>query len=143
MKTISIADDIIRLQVWDTAGQERFRSITRSYYRNSHGCLAMFDLSNRNSFLQIEEMLAEFKNSGIAEYSDNIVLVGGKSDIDFAHETRTDAIQMANKYRIPYFEVSSKEDLGVQELFFEITYNAMAEKKRLQKEETPLSALSK
>ena len=52
----------------------------------------MFDLSNRNSFLQIEEMLAEFKNSGIAEYSDNIVLVGGKSDIDFAHETRTDAI---------------------------------------------------
>ena len=143
MKTISITDDIIRLQVWDTAGQERFRSITRSYYRNSHGCLAMFDLSNRNSFLQIEEMLAEFKNSGLAEYSDNIVLVGGKSDIDFSHETRTDAVQMANKYKIPYFEVSSKDNLGVSELFYEITYNALTERKRVQKEEAPLSTLSK
>ena len=88
-------------------------------------------------------MLAEFKNSGLAEYSDNIVLVGGKSDIDFSHETRTDAVQMANKYKIPYFEVSSKDNLGVSELFYEITYNALTERKRVQKEEAPLSTLSK
>merc|ERR1712013_237827 len=27
----------VKLQLWDTAGQERFRSITKSYYRNSVG----------------------------------------------------------------------------------------------------------
>ena len=60
----------------------------------------MFDRSNRNSFLQIEEMLAESKNSGLSEYSDNILVVGGKIEIDFSHETRTDAVQMANKNKI-------------------------------------------
>ncbi len=68
--------------MWDTAGQERFRSITRSYYRNSHGCIAMFDLTDRTSFQSVEEMMVEFKNSGLAEQSDNIVLVGSKKDTE-------------------------------------------------------------
>uniref|UniRef100_H2TJT9 RAB39B, member RAS onco family n=1 Tax=Takifugu rubripes TaxID=31033 RepID=H2TJT9_TAKRU len=33
----------IKLQIWDTAGQERFRSITRTYYRNSVGGLLLFN----------------------------------------------------------------------------------------------------
>ena len=37
----------IKLQVWDTAGQERFQSISQAYYRNSHGCIAVYDISNR------------------------------------------------------------------------------------------------
>ena len=84
--------------------------MTRSYDRNSHGYLAMFDLSNRNTFLQIEDMLAEFKQSGLADYSDNIVLAEAKSDVDFTHEARKDAVQMANKYKIAYFEVTSKDN---------------------------------
>lgn len=67
LKTIRVGDSILKLQVWDTAGQERFRSITRSYYRNSHGCIAMFDITDRNSFLCVEEMINEFKSSGLAD----------------------------------------------------------------------------
>jgi small GTP-binding protein len=37
----------IKLQIWDTAGQERFRSISQAYYRNSHGCIAVYDIANR------------------------------------------------------------------------------------------------
>jgi len=37
----------VKLQVWDTAGQERFQSISQAYYRNSHGCIAVYDISNR------------------------------------------------------------------------------------------------
>lgn len=36
----------IKLQLWDTAGQERFRSITKSYYRNSVGALLVYDICN-------------------------------------------------------------------------------------------------
>ena len=43
------------IQIWDTAGQERFRSISHAYYRNSHGCVAVYDISNRASFDSIEE----------------------------------------------------------------------------------------
>ena len=34
-------------------GQERFTWMTRVYYRDSRGCIIMFDLSNRKSFLSV------------------------------------------------------------------------------------------
>ena len=29
----------VKLQIWDTAGQDRFRSITKNYYKGSHGII--------------------------------------------------------------------------------------------------------
>ena len=37
----------VKLQLWDTAGQERFRSITKSYYRNSVGAVVAYDVCNQ------------------------------------------------------------------------------------------------
>ncbi|XP_044608973.2 ras-related protein Rab-39A isoform X2 [Equus asinus] len=51
----------IKLQLWDTAGQERFRSITRSYYRNSVGGFLVFDITNRRSFEHVKDWLEEAK----------------------------------------------------------------------------------
>lgn len=34
-------------------GQERFTWMTRVYYREAKGCIIMFDLTNRNSFLNV------------------------------------------------------------------------------------------
>ncbi|EEB14589.1 GTP-binding nuclear protein RAN1, putative [Pediculus humanus corporis] len=41
----------IKLQLWDIAGQERFTWMTRVYYKDAHGCVIMFDLTNKNSFV--------------------------------------------------------------------------------------------
>jgi GTPase SAR1 family protein len=35
----------IKLQIWDTAGQETFRSIVKSFYRNSAAVMLVFDLT--------------------------------------------------------------------------------------------------
>ena len=35
----------VKLQIWDTAGQESFRSITRSYYRDSAGVIIVYDIT--------------------------------------------------------------------------------------------------
>ena len=41
-------DDIrLKMQIWDTAGQDKFKTITRSYYRNSQGVLVVFSLDDR------------------------------------------------------------------------------------------------
>ena len=32
-------------------GQERFTWMTRVYYKDAHGCVIMFDLTNKNSFV--------------------------------------------------------------------------------------------
>ena len=55
MKTLQVDDKIAKVQVWDTAGQERFHSISQAYFRNSHGCIAVYDVTNRESFDQITD----------------------------------------------------------------------------------------
>nr|XP_040579575.1 uncharacterized protein LOC121128078 isoform X1 [Lepeophtheirus salmonis] len=52
LKLLKINNEtVVKLQLWDVAGQERFTWMTRVYYRDARGCIIMFDLSNRNSFL--------------------------------------------------------------------------------------------
>lgn len=55
-------DKQIRLQIWDTAGQERYRSITKAYFRGSAGFVLMFDLTDEESFKNVNtwwEMLKD------------------------------------------------------------------------------------
>ena len=42
------------LIIYDTAGQERYRSITKSYYRDSDIIFIIYDITNRNSFDDVE-----------------------------------------------------------------------------------------
>ncbi|KAJ1345540.1 hypothetical protein KIN20_000099 [Parelaphostrongylus tenuis] len=72
----------VKLQLWDTAGQEKFRSITRSYYRNSVGVMLVYDVSNRSSFENISMWYNEAQKSVGGPSPGNCVfmLVGHKSD---------------------------------------------------------------
>lgn len=70
----------IKLQLWDTAGQERFRSITKSYYRNSVGALLVYDVCNRSSFEHIPLWMMEAKRH-IEPHRPVFALVGCKVDL--------------------------------------------------------------
>ncbi|CAD6195788.1 unnamed protein product [Caenorhabditis auriculariae] len=72
----------VKLQLWDTAGQEKFRSITRSYYRNSVGVMVIYDITNRASFEHAASWLKEAQdNVGGPDPSKCVfTLVGHKSD---------------------------------------------------------------
>ena len=50
IKTLEMDNKIIKMQIWDTAGQERFQTITRSYYRGSHGIIVVYDVTDADSF---------------------------------------------------------------------------------------------
>ena len=50
IKTLQVDDKLAKVQVWDTAGQERFRSVSAAYYRNAQGCIAVYDVTNHDSF---------------------------------------------------------------------------------------------
>ncbi|CAB1413132.1 unnamed protein product [Pleuronectes platessa] len=90
----------VKLQFWDTAGQERFRSVTRSYYRNSVGGLLVFDITNRASFDHIKDWHTE------------------KSDRDPVGEravSREEAEKLAGQLGMPYREASAKTGHNVRE----------------------------
>ena len=44
------------LRLWDTAGQEKYCSITKSIFRKANGAILVYDISDRQSFLDIEEV---------------------------------------------------------------------------------------
>lgn len=69
----------VKVQLWDTAGSEAFRGITRSYYRGAAGCLLVYDVTHRPSFLNAKSWLKDVRDH--AEEDACIVLVGNRNDL--------------------------------------------------------------
>ena len=60
-RIVEINDYKIFVRVWDTAGQERFISITSGYLRGLHGCFIVYDVTDRDSFENLD-MWIQFYN---------------------------------------------------------------------------------
>lgn len=78
-KKLKIKDKSVKAQIWDTAGQERYKSITSAYYKGAKGALLVFDLTNKESFDNIDKWLRDIKNQGDPEIV--ISLIGNKLDL--------------------------------------------------------------
>jgi len=111
----------IKLQLWDTAGQERFRSITKSYYRNSVGAILAYDINNKESYKHIPVWLMEAKRH-IEPHKATFILVGCKRDLaqgggGYREVSVEEAQALAEYHHIPFLETSAKTGLNVEEAF--------------------------
>lgn len=116
-KTMYIQDTTIRLQLWDTAGQERFRSLIPSYIRDSNVAVVVYDISNRESFENVDTWINYVKQERGGDVI--IVLVGNKNDLDNDRKvTLQDGEDAAQRLNCNLFmETSSKNGFGVKPLF--------------------------
>ena len=57
-RLIYVDNKVTSLKFWDTAGQERFRSIVKSYYRDTDCFICMFDVNEEQSFLNLRNWIA-------------------------------------------------------------------------------------
>jgi len=125
-RVLKVADGTpIKLQLWDTAGHERFRSITKSYYRNSVGCLLVYDVCNRESFTHIPTWMNEAKRH-IEPHKAVFIVVGCKRDIASENAknrevSEEEARAFAHFNNLPYIETSSKTGLNVEDAFAILT----------------------
>lgn len=112
----------IKLQIWDTGGQERFRTITRSYFRGSHGILLVYDVTDKGSFDNIEHWLTEIQKN--ADDNVNKMLVGNKIDNkDDRVVSYDEGLELSKKYDLPFIETSAKDNTNIEECFMSITTN--------------------
>ena len=81
-KEILIDKKVVTLQVWDTAGQEKFQSLGYQFYRGADCCALVYDITNKDSFNQLDSWKARFiENAGITNFDDfPFVVLGNKSD---------------------------------------------------------------
>ncbi|KAG5848972.1 ras-related protein Rab-27A [Anguilla anguilla] len=106
----------IHLQLWDTAGQERFRSLTTAFFRDAMGFLLLFDLTNEQTFLSVRNWMSQLQMHAYCE-SPDIVLCGNKCDLEGQREVKEeDALELAEKFGIPYFETSAANGRNVSQV---------------------------
>jgi len=110
----------VKSHFWDTAGQESFRSITRSYYRNSAAVILCYDISRYDTFKNVTMWLEDIRRECSSDTI--VILVGTKSDLDSLRQVKTDKAQeFASKNKLMFMEVSAKKDKNIKELFTSLT----------------------
>ena len=108
--------DPVKLHVWDTAGQERFRQITRMYYRESHGVIVCFDITNSESFDACSFWVKDLTQNAPAGVK--MVLCGLKSDLSSQRQVdHYKAEEFCKSNGMQYFEASAKTGDRVDEVF--------------------------
>ena len=115
-KALKINKEVIKVEVWDTAGQERYRAITSSYYNGSKGAIIVYDITNENSFNNIESWMKEVSKKGKSDIQ--FLLVGNKKDlVNDRQVTEQKGIDKAKELNMHLFEASALEKTNVNEAF--------------------------
>ncbi|GBE81820.1 ras-domain-containing protein [Sparassis latifolia] len=137
--TIPEENKVVKLQCWDTAGTESFRSITRSYYRGAAGCLLVYDVTSRQSFVNARSWLAD-----VREHADphlTCILVGNKIDLCAedapsgpgrrSREVPTEEAELwAKEEGLLFVEASAKSGQNVEAAFEQATRDILDKIKR-------------
>eukprot|EP00027_Filamoeba_sp_ATCC50430_P005346 CAMPEP_0168558310 /NCGR_PEP_ID=MMETSP0413-20121227/9903_1 /TAXON_ID=136452 /ORGANISM="Filamoeba nolandi, Strain NC-AS-23-1" /LENGTH=206 /DNA_ID=CAMNT_0008589425 /DNA_START=26 /DNA_END=643 /DNA_ORIENTATION=- len=133
-KEVDINGTTATLQIWDTAGRERFQSLGVAFYRGADGAFLLYDITNKRSFESIPQWRDEFKlQSGKDDIP--LVLVGLKSDLGAQRAVSTKAAQaVADAWGIPFMEVSSKENINIDESVRKLSDEMMKRKEEKQEE---------
>ena len=112
---------IIKLRLVDTAGQEKFKSVTKSYYKNTDGVLFVFDYNNPLTFENISEWIQSFEENHNGKENIPRFLLGNKSDLE--HKVTDEMINnFLNQHKDKYkFEsTSALENTNIDKIFQEL-----------------------
>jgi small GTP-binding protein len=106
----------MELQIWDTAGEEKFKSLGPIYYREASAALAVFDVSNPQSFEDLNGWIENFHS--VAGSEAVVVVVGNKIDlVDAQKVTNAEAEQWCGAREYAFVAASAKTGEGVPDVF--------------------------
>ena len=116
IKTLEIDRKKVKLQIWDTAGQERFKNIISSYYRGVHGILLVYDVTEKDSFNNLNFWLMEIEKNA----NKNVlkVLIGNKTDLEDKRViSYNQGKEFADMHGLKFVETNVKKNKNVREAF--------------------------
>jgi len=121
-KFLKLKDMGAKLQIWDTAGQERYKSITSSYYKGSHGCFIVYDITNEKTFENVDNWFKQAQKEASKEVS--IILVGNKCDLENERKiSKEKGEEKAKTLNCPFFETSALSKIKIEDIFTEMINN--------------------
>ena len=133
---VDVCGNIIKLELWDTVGQERLRSLPSKYFSKGDGFFLLFDVNNKKTFEDITGWIKDIRkargnaneeNFEIKTPDEVLILIGNKIDkIGQRQVTREEALQLANKYNLKYYETSCKQGINLYEILCDIIFQTSA-----------------
>ncbi|KRX10339.1 P-loop containing nucleoside triphosphate hydrolase [Pseudocohnilembus persalinus] len=129
VKNLKIDNKIVKVQIFDTAGQERFKSIISSYFRNADGILVVYDVTDKQSFEDLQDYWIRDIRINCQE-NVKLILLGNKSDLEDQRQvSKEQGIKLAEQMQIVSMETSAKTEQGVREAFEAIVKDIYYKKK--------------
>jgi len=121
-KRLHIGRKAVTLNIWDTAGQERFHALGPIYYRDSHGALLVYDITDRDSFSKVRNWVRELRR--IVGQDIVLMIAGNKEDLEKKRQVDVaEADAYAKSVSAGHMLVSAKTGKGVEQVFLELTKN--------------------
>lgn len=117
--SINIDGVDVNMQIFDRSGQERFHLVSIPYYKDTDGFMIVCDVFDKSSFDRIGNWLKIIKEQNLDHVP--MIIVGNKKEIRSHYLKKVsyeEASQIASEYSLQYFEVSAKENTGVDEAFY-------------------------
>lgn len=123
---------IVKTYLQDLAGQPNFEIVRKTYYRGSHAAFLVYDITNRQSFVNIERWANEIKTNNQL-FPIPMVLVANKVDLrnrlsaEYPVVSSFEGQELAKifsytyyqdtKWDVPYIETSALTGENIQEAF--------------------------
>jgi Ras and EF-hand domain-containing protein len=128
VKLVSVDNQLVSLQLWDTAGQEKYRKfgLTSQYYRKADGVILVYDVTSKESFMDIREWISCVERATGEDASMSVMVLGNKVDLVQPKDRSTlesngkcvplhSGESLAKQMEAQYFEVSAKTGYNIDE----------------------------
>ena len=117
-KIIEVDNVKCQLDILDTAGQEEY--MRDNYYRLGEGFLCVYSITMRVTFSatnRFYDHILQVKGKDDVP----LILVGSKCDLEGDRDvTKEEGQQLADRWRVPFYETSAKTRTNVEEVFTEL-----------------------
>ncbi|MBN1213908.1 MAG: GTP-binding protein [Candidatus Lokiarchaeota archaeon] len=138
--TIKFINNSIELLIWDIGAQKYFKRFRETYYQAAQAVLIVFDLTNKESYNNIQIWFDEVKN--FIDINDiSIIIVGNKSDLKNQRQIEykqgvdiTNSLYRQGISNISYIETSALTGENVNEAFRLISYHYIMKNKEFEEE---------
>ena len=123
VKSLSIDEFKIKLQIWDISGERRFRSYLPTYISHARGGLFVYDVTKRTSLINIDFWLAIVKKDLTKEEIFPIIAVGIIPDSEKERQVSyEEGLKLAEFHKLDGFiECNVKSGEKIEKLFESIS----------------------
>ena len=124
-RTVEIDGNQVTTQIWDLGGQEAYKKLRKLYLEGASGALVVYDVTNVNSFQNLNEWITSFTET---RNDRPIVLIGNKTDLKQLRKVPQDQANTYAKEKniLDFVETSAKTGENVEVAFKNLIRKAMA-----------------